>query len=175
DLTADLVAGGRETALILLSDHGFAPVKEEFHLNRWLAAKGYQSKVGPEALALALDPTRIYFNQAGRFPGGRLSAAQSGELMSKVAAELKSEPAVQKVLFGRNLYSGRQAGSAPDMIVQPCPGYEFKAKFTPGPIYTLSPLQGTHTYENTFYFIKFWGMARPDPKIADILDLGRSL
>ena len=44
---------------VMLSDHGFAPVRQEFHLNRWLAAHGYQGRHAPDSedLALALDPT----------------------------------------------------------------------------------------------------------------------
>lgn len=172
----DLISGqdlGRETILVMLSDHGFAPVKEEFHVNRWLGANGFQPRVGPEALALALDPTRIYLNRPERFAGGRVGTSQGQEVIMKLRSGLMAEPAVQGVFLGREVYSGPLAGLAPDVIVHPRPGYEFKAKFTPGPIYTPSPLQGTHTYDQAFYAVTFFGPSRPVPDVRDILDLGR--
>ena len=159
--------------LVMLSDHGFAPTEREFHLNRWLAAHGFQPGPGRDALALALDPTRIYINRAPRFPGGRVAAAEADRLMAAIQAALASEPAVAGVLDGRGLYDGPQAHLAPDLVVAPEAGWEFKAKFTPGPIVTDSVLMGAHTYENAFYLFKGLGGAEPAGRIDEILDLGR--
>ena len=177
DRTAQLAREGREMTLVMLSDHGFTPVHEEFHLNHWLAARGLlpDSRPGPEALALALDPTRIYLNRPPRFPKGRLAAGDVDAVVFDIMAGLTSEPAVAGLVRGRDLYSGPAADLAPALVVRPQPGYEFKAKFTSGPIYTDSPLQGTHTYEDAFFLVKDFNqeeMPAP-PNVRDILDLGR--
>ena len=171
DRTADLEGEG--IRLILLSDHGFAPVKQEFHLNRWLAARGCLPGVGPEAAALALDPTRIYFNRPPRFRAGRLSRLEVERLTGELTTALSREPAVAGVDRGGDLYRGPRAALAPDLVVRPNPGYEFKAKFNAGEVYTESPLMGTHTYEDAFFLVHDRTGSGEELEIADIIDLGK--
>ncbi len=173
DLTADLAASSESGAvLVMLSDHGFTGVRQEFHLNRWLAAHGFQDRPGPEARVLALDPTRLYFNRPPRFPGGR-AGADDWSLIGRLTAELLTEPAVSGVRLGRETFSGPAAGLAPDLVVEPAPGFEFKAKFTPGDIYTSSPLLGTHTRSDAFFLVRDFTERLPAPGPKDILDFGR--
>ena len=159
--------------LIMLSDHGFAPVIEEFHLNRWLNSQGLLPSLGPEARALALDPTRIYLNHPPRFPAGRVTAHETENLALSIAAALEKEPAVDGVEWGRDLYSGPQAHLGPDMVVRPARGYEFKAKFNDGPVYTPSPLMGTHTFDDAFYLVRTWNGEQPAPAFEDVHGLGQ--
>ena len=168
---ARAVEGG--VRLVLLSDHGFGPVREEFHLNRWLAAHGFQDEAGPGALALALDPTRIYLNGPPRFRGGRAAPATYQDLARDITAGLTAEPAVDGVTPGREVYQGRQAHLAPHLVARPAPGYEFKAKFNHGPVYTASPLMGAHTFDDAFYLVHDTDGGLPEMDIRDILDLGR--
>jgi len=173
DLTIKLAEEGDNVCLILLSDHGFTSVKEEFHLNRWLFAHGFQDNIGPAAQALALDPTRIYLNKAPRFPSGRLNGSETNALIQTIANALLAEPAVERVLPGSSLYSGRAADMAPDIVVKPAAGYEFKAKFTPGPVYTPSPLMGTHTLEGAFFLMHGFSSRQEEPIVEDILGLSQ--
>jgi len=174
DLSAALADQTDEgVLLILLSDHGFTGVKEEFHLNRWLAAHGYLNQVGPEALALALDPTRLYINRPPRFVQGRVKPAETREITDRLKMELSAEPAVAETMDGEEIFAGPAQDSAPDLVVRPTPGYEFKAKFSSGPIYTPSLLQGTHTRENAFFMIQDFGSERNSIRIQEIHDLGR--
>ncbi|MFH1137476.1 MAG: alkaline phosphatase family protein [Pseudomonadota bacterium] len=161
--------------LAMLSDHGFAPVVEEFHLNRWLAERGFFTGVGPNGRAFALDPTRIYFNHRRKFQAGKLTEGERRGLAREITAGLLAEPAVGGVDPGTELYSGRQAGLAPDLVVRPRPGYEFKAKFNSGPIYSPSLLKGTHTYEDAFYLVREFGagLGEGPVEVNEILDFGR--
>jgi predicted AlkP superfamily phosphohydrolase/phosphomutase len=162
-----------DLCLVLLSDHGFTGVKEEFHLNRWLKAQGFQDSAGPEALALALDPTRIYLNRAPRFPSGRLNGSDAKMLVQKLTNDLMAEPAVESVFKRSELFSGQAIDMAPDMVVKPAAGFEFKAKFTPGPVYSPSPLMGTHTREGAFYLVHDFSGRKEKPMVDDILDLAQ--
>jgi len=166
---------GQPIRLFMLSDHGFAPVEREFHLNRWLADRGFQTGPGPEALALALDPTRIYLNQPTRFPGGRVGRNEAWTLAAEITAGLLMEPAVAGVSRGDEIYSGPRAHLGPDLVVHPRPGFEFKAKFTPGPLYTDSPLQGAHTREDAFFLIHGAGNRTEPAEIQSIEDFGACL
>ena len=171
-LAEQLNRAGDSTDLVLLSDHGFAPVIGEFHLNRWLASKGYLNEVGPGAAALALDPTRIYFNGPPRFTSGRVSPSDYDRLAQAISADLVREPAVAGIDRRRDLYDGPLAHQAPDLVVHPVEGYEFKAKFTPGDVYTESPLKGTHTFDNAFFLWRSYQGEPPKSEIRDIVDLG---
>ncbi|MBW1710333.1 MAG: alkaline phosphatase family protein, partial [Deltaproteobacteria bacterium] len=174
DLSSNLAGQGAEDlCLIMLSDHGFTGVKEEFHLNRWLKAHGFQKQVGPEAKVLALDPTRLYFNQPSRFPMGRVGSAETQDLTARLKSSLEAEPSVDEVIPRAEIYSGKAMNLAPDMVIKPAQGFEFKAKFTPGPVYSSSPLQGTHIREDTFYLVHDFSGRVKDLAIRDILDLAK--
>jgi predicted AlkP superfamily phosphohydrolase/phosphomutase len=164
---------GDPTRLIMLSDHGFTPVVGEFHLNRWLVARGFQKGLDSRSKALALDPTRIYFNRAPRFPASTMETGDLWRLEADLVSALLDERAVQGATPAREAYSGPLAGYAPDLVVRPAPGFEFKAKFNHGPIYSSSLLTGTHTYQDAFYLIHGHDSSKKPPAITDILDLGR--
>ena len=173
DLTSELSRQEEDLCLVMLSDHGFTGVKEEFHLNRWLAAHGFQDRLGPEARVLGLDPTRLYFNRPPRFPEGRAPAAGIQELTAELMLSLQAEPAVADVIPRSELYAGSALDLAPDLVIRPAPGYEFKAKYNPGPVYTPSPLQGTHIREDAFYLVHDFHNREEKPVFQDILDLGK--
>lgn len=167
-----------EHLLLLLSDHGFIGLKAEFHLNRWLVAHGFQAGgangapgLSPDSKAFALDPTRIYINSAARFSQGRLSNSETGALINEIRAGLSEEEAVKDVYLPHQIYDRGDISKAPDLIVHPAHRYEFKAKFNEGPIYSTSPLKGTHTHDNAFYLIHSSGKKMKPPKINSIHDL----
>jgi len=168
-------AGERDLCLVLLSDHGFCSVKEEFHLNRWLKAHGFQSELGPGARVLALDPTRLYLNQAPRFAQGRVRPSEAPAILRDLAAALGAERAVDGVRAAPDIYGPAAPSVAPDLVVLPAAGYEFKARFDPGPVYTASPLKGTHTRNDAMYLIRAADQDPIQPEVKDILDLGRFL
>ncbi|MEW6265237.1 MAG: alkaline phosphatase family protein [Thermodesulfobacteriota bacterium] len=175
ELALRMAEKDRDLTLVMLSDHGFAPVETEFHLNRWLRAKGYQKEPLNEARVLALDPGRIYINRPPRFPGGGVGGSEAERLKLELSAALAAEPAVFEVKDGDRLYSGPWAHLAPDLVLRPRPGYELKAKFTAGPVYTSSLLMGGHCFDDAFYLIREFKAPSPLPEIEDILDLGRRL
>lgn len=164
---------GENVCLIMLSDHGFCGVKKEFHLNRWLNQNGFQDEVGPKAKLLALDPTRLYFNKQARFQAGTVSDADAGVISQKLQGMLLAEEAVDRLYLKSELYPDDETGLAPDFVIKPKKGFEFKAKFNPGPVYSDSPLKGTHTYEDAFYLIRDFSGLLPKPEVTDIKDLGK--
>ncbi|GAG31603.1 unnamed protein product, partial [marine sediment metagenome] len=127
----------------------------------------------PEARVLALDPTRLYFNRPPRFPEGRVRSAEAHDLALELTASLEAEPAVEEVVPRSELYTGTALDIAPDLVIQPAPGFEFKAKFTSGPIYSSSPLQGTHTRKDAFYLVHDFSGRTRKLDIRDILDLAK--
>ncbi|MEI6971343.1 MAG: alkaline phosphatase family protein [bacterium] len=132
---------GPETAVFVLSDHGFADFRRAVSLNAWLEQEGYLvRKAGAAGAAYLADvdwtKTRaysfglsgIYLNLRGREGHGIVpSEGEAGDLKREIAtrlADLKdpegNQPAIHKVYDSSQAYSGPYAGEGPDLIV----GYE---------------------------------------------------
>jgi len=83
------------TALFVLSDHGFCGVRREVYLNAWLQAEGYLEPLGGErpslkeltsaSRAYCMDPGRIYVNLRGREPAGGRGGRQLRGLAHRAA------------------------------------------------------------------------------------------
>jgi predicted AlkP superfamily phosphohydrolase/phosphomutase len=159
---------GRSEALeglLILSDHGFARLKREFNLNNWLQEQGYQKTAGQgrptlatlsrETQAFALDPSRIYFNRADRFPDGCVAPKAIPELAAEMAEKLlalrhEGEPVVRLVARAEEIYSGPQTPQGPDLLVVTHYGYDAKGALGKGSVFTETDLQGMHTWDDAF-------------------------
>jgi len=160
----------KNTALLLLSDHGFCSLKYEVYLNKWLADNGFLSftKANPLSLkdmtaqtrAYSLYPGRIYLNVTGREPFGRISPGIEYEQTRNhiiAALELLNDPegksVVKQVLRREEAYP--QADSdmekiLPDLIVLPNYGYDFKGNLQHPCLFDKTIFNGTHTPDDAF-------------------------
>lgn len=119
-----------ETALVVLSDHGFCPVKSEVQLARWLVEEGWTTPVegtpkhpldiSPErSKAYCLIPGRIYLNVRGREPGGVVPPEDYPEVREELAQALlqlrgpDGEPVIRRVYRREELY-WPEGAHAPD-------------------------------------------------------------
>jgi predicted AlkP superfamily phosphohydrolase/phosphomutase len=138
-----------KTALMVFSDHGFTTFRRSVHLNSWLAQQGLltlKQKVSSDdkdggglfqyvdwnkSHAYALGFGSIYLNIKGREKNGTLKSGEEAESISdKICRELvkmkdpeNGQPAVKNVYKSGQIYSGGQAGSAPDLVVGFSDGY----------------------------------------------------
>ncbi len=93
NLTAD-------TYFLLLSDHGFTTLKQEFYLNRWLWEQGFLkftkeppvnlNDLHPETKAYSLYPGRIYINLQGREKRGSVRPGTAYEQIRQKLEKLLS-------------------------------------------------------------------------------------
>jgi predicted AlkP superfamily phosphohydrolase/phosphomutase len=136
-----------ETLLIVLSDHGMAGFERGVHLNTWLHANGFltlKEGMRPSAeagdLLQAVDWSRtrayalglgaIYLNLKGREERGIVEASDVGGLKDAIATGLagladrdRGKMPVRAVRSKEELYSGKYASAAPDMLVNFAEGY----------------------------------------------------
>ncbi len=130
------------TLLLICSDHGFTTFRKSFHLNRWLAEKGYMALKGepdPEdheggalfrhvdwgkTAAYSLGFSSIYLNLAGREGKGIVDLDEAKKLKKKIASDLKSfidpetgEKAIRDVYFADDIYSKKYLEDSPDLVV----------------------------------------------------------
>jgi hypothetical protein len=133
-----------EDRLIVLSDHGFDSFRRAVHLNRWLAEEGYLAlKPGApssESLFTNVDWTRtrafalglngIFVNLRGREALGIVRPDDADALKREISDKLTrwrdpdtGEPVVLTVYDGDEVYQGRRAADAPDLVVGYGRGY----------------------------------------------------
>lgn len=176
--------GERETALYLLSDHGFTGLELEVNLNAWLEREGYLvfetpspkglEEIAPASRAFALDPNRIYLNLKGKFPKGSVDPASARALRDEILSKLErlehaGRRVVRKVFAAENVYSGPFAGRGPDLLAVSEYGFDFKGSTRKKEVFTETNLRGMHTWDDAF----FWAADDhgADLKISDLAAL----
>ena len=152
-----------ESAVIVLSDHGFCEIKSEVQINLWLEQQGLLSLGGNRKLenyhentvCYSLVPGRIYLNLEGREERGSVKISDYFNVRDSIKEKLLSlrhpgsgEPIIDKIMYREEIYQGGYVEKAPDIIAHPNNGYDIKASLDDEQIFTQSPLTGMHTYED---------------------------
>jgi predicted AlkP superfamily phosphohydrolase/phosphomutase len=133
-----------ETALFVLSDHGFTSFERGVDLNAWLLQNGYlalkEGAAGTNSYLKDVDWSRtraytfglagVYINQKGREAEGIVDPGEARALKRELAARLsglydqqRARPAVRNAWPSESLYSGPYLDAAPDVIVGYAEGY----------------------------------------------------
>ena len=137
-------AAGRDTTLVVMSDHGFAPFYRAFNLNKWLADNGYLVGKGPwrdtadilsnadwpETTAYALGFNSLYLNMRGREADGGVDPMARDSALRRLAQQLQQardpetgDRMIARVYLGDEVYSGGLPDRAPDLVVGYAHGY----------------------------------------------------
>ena len=129
-----------DTAVMIMSDHGFAPFRRNVHLNAWLLQRGYLAlKPGVRAAdveflegvdwrrtrAYALGINGLYLNLRGREAHGIVRpGVEADRLRTEIAAALEAtlDPdlgalAIKRAYPAGEIYRGEQLASAPDLVI----------------------------------------------------------
>ena len=144
----------------------------------------------PHSLAYSMIPGRIYINLKGREKYGSVSPGmeyekireelreqllqlrddQSGEAMVK-AVVTREEAYLAETLtgdFSRQFNISDPFYRAPDLLVLPHEGYDFKGNLWRQNLTEKGPIVGTHTYDDAFCFIEGHEIKREGFSILDI-------
>jgi hypothetical protein len=128
-----------DTAIFVLSDHGFCAFHRGVNLNAWLLREGYLALEGEAGDYLAgIDWSRtraytfglggVYLNLRGREAQGIVVPEQADSLRRELAAKLSglcdgASVAIARAYLSTDLYRGPYLGAAPDLIVGYADGY----------------------------------------------------
>ncbi len=140
-----LAAAGRDTTLLVMSDHGFCPYYRSFNLNAWLAQHGYLAGLQPwqgkldifshadwaNTSAYGVGFNALYLNLRGREVGGSVDASQRDLLLRRLTRELReirdpktSARVIENVYPTDAVYPGGDLSpDLPDLIVGYARGY----------------------------------------------------
>jgi hypothetical protein len=132
-----------ETALFVLSDHGFATFERGCDLNAWLLRNGYlalrEGATGERYLkdvdwsrtrAYAIGLAGLYINKKGRESQGIVEPADAAALAAELAEKLTNlrdaeldRIAIREAWPSKALYTGPYLDAAPDIILGYADGY----------------------------------------------------
>jgi len=132
-----------DSALMVLSDHGFKPFRRAVELNRWLLQNGYlaekEDALTPDLLqrvdwsgtrAYAVGFGGIYINMEGREAKGIVKKEDAKALKQEISQKLKAlydpehnHSPVKEVYDRATSYSGPYVKDAPDLVCGFTPGY----------------------------------------------------
>jgi predicted AlkP superfamily phosphohydrolase/phosphomutase len=135
---------GKDTVLMIISDHGFSTFRYGVDLNRWLEEMGYL-EVKPDlrdekyltavdwskTRAFAVGLSGIFLNLKGRESQGIVDPgeeatqlrAEIAEKLSKLMDPHRNQPPVKQVYNALKVYTGPYKGQAPDLLVGYHRGY----------------------------------------------------
>lgn len=135
---------GTDTTLLVMSDHGFAPYYQSFHLSSWLVENGYLMLQDPSdrksefnqnvewmgTKAYTLGINGLYINLIGREAQGIVSPMDADKLTDEIAEKLlaitdpeNGQKVISHVYKTRDVYTGPNKKNAPDMIIGYARGY----------------------------------------------------
>ncbi len=133
-----------DTALLVLSDHGFSSFRRGVNLNSWLHRNGYLTllagtvETGDYFEGIDWARTRaytfglggVYLNLYGREGQGTVLPHEAASLKAELTGKLENlcddetgEIAIRHVYDSTAIYSGPYQDAAPDLIIGYAPGY----------------------------------------------------
>jgi predicted AlkP superfamily phosphohydrolase/phosphomutase len=150
---------------LMLSDHGFAPIKKEVYLNPFLQQMGFLElrtegqffeKIGNQTKAFNLDPCRIYLNDKEVYGRGKVERDERPTLLQEIQEALRTlqsesgEEVIDKIYLKDQIYQGPFVDQAPDMVCLPKDGYDLKGGIERKEIFGQTIFTGMHTWHDAF-------------------------
>jgi len=166
-----------DTAVFMVSDHGFTHIKSEVYINKWLEEEGYLrfQKRPPESLkdiaegtrAFNQDPARIYINLRGKYPMGCVNQGREYESLREeirdglYGLKVDGEQVVKRVYYKEELFSGPEFESGPDLVVLPNYGFDLKGAVNKTALTGRGIFTGMHTHDDALFYVSDGLSANP--------------
>jgi predicted AlkP superfamily phosphohydrolase/phosphomutase len=159
--------GKKGIPFILLSDHGFVKIKQEVYLSQYLQEWGYLhlspandgkqnlKNITEKSKIFALDPSRLYIHQEGKYARGGVKKTGCGALRNEIKArfldlEINGEKVIKNVFYKEEIYYGPFLDKAPDLVLLSHYGFDLKAGIMKESLYGKTFFQGMHSQDNAF-------------------------
>jgi predicted AlkP superfamily phosphohydrolase/phosphomutase len=170
---------------MILSDHGFAPLKKEVYLNRFLEEKGllvlkkngnFYERIDDGTRAFDMDPGRICLHDHDRYPRGTVRKEERSILLGDIKETLGSlksengETIINKIYEKEKIYHGPYSGMAPDLVCLPNEGYDLKGSLEKKEVFGQNIFTGMHTRHDAFCVLPEKIIFSEKPSIQDLTE-----
>jgi predicted AlkP superfamily phosphohydrolase/phosphomutase len=150
---------------MILSDHGFAPVKKEVYINRFLEEQGFlvlktegnfYERIEKSTKAFNLDPCRIYVHGKDAYPRGTVRKEEKAALLEEIKKTVrglkgeKDDEVIDKIYEKEEIYHGPHTHLAPDLVCLPKDGYDLKGSLEKKEVFGYNVFKGMHTWHDAF-------------------------
>ena len=164
-----------DSAIIILSDHGFTELTKDFYLNRWMINNGFLTlsesnaknlnAMGSDSKAFSMAPGRIYIHLKDKSPKGKVPEGSEAkglrkELTSALPGILDPETGlsvIERVADMRSEWDSadfdRSPVQLPDLIAVPVQGYEIKGELNAPELFGLDRFSGMHSYGDAMIYL----------------------
>lgn len=130
--------------LVVMSDHGFKPLRRTVDVNAWLVQEGYLTVrdgviVWPETRAYALGLAGLHVNLKGRDANGCVEdlAGLKAELQARLESLTDGEEKpIRRVFDAQEVYQGPYLSTGPDLVIGYNPGYRISKSAARGEVGT---------------------------------------
>jgi predicted AlkP superfamily phosphohydrolase/phosphomutase len=154
--------------IMMMSDHGFELIEQEFYPNHALEETGFLSfeddatrqlrTITENTKAFALDPGRIYIHQEGRFPKGKVKAEDKESVLRDLIdlfteISFGDKLAVKQIFRSEEIYSGPELERAPDLILLGEQGINLRGNMKAHSLFGREIFVGKHSQQDAFLFI----------------------
>lgn len=161
-----------DTEFLMLSDHGFCAIQYEVELNALLRQHGLlKFRNGPAQDLSDLDAQSHVF---GLVPGrlylcDRADRESIEQLLYQLRDPHTHSPVCERIYRRDDLYAGPYLSRAADLFALPHRGYDLKARLNATEVFTRTALQGMHTLDDAFLFVRQHKLrATPKPSLLDL-------
>lgn len=164
--------------LILLSDHGFTELKSEINIFTLLKNKGiFKLKneraqelkdISENAKAFTMTPGRIYLYKRERFLKAKYKEEEISKEVENILKELINSEGIKDFKNKYEIFGKEFINIAPDFLLIPEKGFDFRADLKSSEIYMSSPLKGTHTFDDAFLYIRGKRILRDNVRLIDV-------
>jgi len=154
--------------IIMLSDHCFELLESDVYINLFLKQQGFLKlrKDPPDSYAdidygtraFALDPARIYVNLEGKYPRGSVKPEDRDKVIDELESSFKSleidgRTVVDSLYRKEEIFEGPYLEMAPDLVLLPNRGFNFKATLKAEELSKESIFTGKHTQKDAFLLV----------------------
>lgn len=149
---------------IILSDHGFKPIKKEVYLSQYLKEWGFLGleerypkdliSLKPDTRIFCLDPSRIYIHLQGKFKKGSIKRMDYKKTREEVKErflelEIEGEKVIHSIFYKEDLYQGgKYFDNAPDMVLLSNNGFDLKSGLSKKKKFGVHINEGMHSWNN---------------------------
>jgi predicted AlkP superfamily phosphohydrolase/phosphomutase len=170
---------------VVLSDHGFAPIKKEVYINPFLEKTGllklnpegdFFQKLASGTRVFNLDPCRIYVNYKEIYGRGIVRRDERPVLLKEVREALNglrgegNEAVIKDIYLREEIYRGPQIDRAPDMVCLPQAGYDLKGGIDRKEIFGQTIFTGMHTRDDAFCIVPEGNGWTEKPSIEQLVE-----